>query len=109
MSLRSAGQVSNYEHQKFLGAIKTYGLTREARPLFKACGRMWNYTDKMASCDCVDVQHITGKTFFGSYGDAARAVRRSLVALDGAASSHVSGQYRERQPGHAETQSPSRG
>lgn len=81
MSLRSAGQVSNYEHETFLGAIKKYGLTREARPLFKACGRMWNYTDKMAPSHCEDVEHITGKTFSGSYGDAARAVRRYLVAL----------------------------
>ena len=80
MTLRPAGQVSNDEHERFLRAIKNYRLTREARPLFKACGRMWDYTDQVAPPDCEVVEHTIGKKFSGSFGDAARAIRRYLVA-----------------------------
>ncbi len=80
MTLRRAGQISNDEHERFLWAIEKYRLSREARPLFKACGRVWNYTDQVAPRDCEIVEHTTGKKFSGSFGEAARAIRRYLVA-----------------------------
>ena len=79
MPLRPAGQVRNYDCESFLGAIMKYKLTREARPLFKACGPIWNHSDQMAQRHCEDLEHITDKKFSGSYGEAARAVRRYLM------------------------------
>ncbi len=80
MTLRPSGQVSNDEHQRFLRAIENYRLTRDARPLFKACGRMWDYTDQVALRDSEVVEDTIGKKFSGSFGEAARAIRRYLVA-----------------------------